>query len=83
MREAVKPDGSGWRNCAERKTLDTVRLCIPVGRILLAGDTALAFVHHFDDHVLGETLVRWWSQGFRTGLLMEPEGKRVSEHKCN
>jgi hypothetical protein len=42
-----------------------------------------AFVHHFDDHVLGETLVRWWSQGFRTGLLMEPEGKRVSEHKCN
>jgi hypothetical protein len=50
---------------------------------LLEGDAALALARHFDGHALGATLVRWWSRGFRTGLLMEPEGKRVSDNRCS
>jgi hypothetical protein len=50
---------------------------------LLRGEDALPLASHFDGHALGTTLVRWWSQGFRTGLLVEPEGKRVSENRCS
>ncbi|MDN4594925.1 hypothetical protein NWF35_13725 [Polycladomyces subterraneus] len=50
---------------------------------LLEGDAALVLARHFDGHALGTILVRWWSQGFRSGLLVEPEGKRVSENRCS